>query len=156
MRQLNNCQLFSRLTINKTNDSKVVKIRKVQKVNIMADFRNLAKRATTLSEVMTDREKVTTDQLIEKYPNCVTIVAFDYIQSKKSKGMYPVFNIAEDPTVFCNGGTVLDRIFKDFIAACDGDISAASNELRRQGGLAVKLSKGSTKSGDDLTVVEVL
>ena len=52
----------------------------------MADFRNMAKRQTTLSEVMTDRDKISTDELIKKYPDGVTIVAFDYIQSKKSKG----------------------------------------------------------------------
>lgn len=122
----------------------------------MADFRNMAKRQTTLSEVMNDRDKVSTDELIEKYPDGVTINAFDYITSKKSKGKYPVFNIAEDPKVFCNGGTILDRIFQDFVNAMDGDVAAASNELRRQGGLKVKLSHGETKNGDDLTVVEVL
>ena len=122
----------------------------------MADFRNMAKRQTTLSEVMTDRDKISTDELIAKYPDGVTIVAFDYIQSKKSKGNYPVFNIAEDATVFCNAGTVLDRIFTDFVNSMDGDVKAASDELRRQGGLQVKLSKGETKAGDELTLVEVI
>lgn len=122
----------------------------------MADFRSMAKRQTTLSEVMNDREKITTQELIERYPDGITIVAFDYIQSKKSKGKYPVFNFSEDMTVFCNGGTVLDRIFTDFVNAMDGDVAAASNELRRQGGLQVKLSNGKTKAGDDLVMVEVI
>lgn len=122
----------------------------------MADFRSMAKRQTTLSEVMNDREKITTQEVIEQYPDGITIIAFDYIQSKKSKGKYPVFNFAEDTTVFCNGGTVLDRIFTDFVNAMDGDVAAASNELRRQGGLQVKLSNGKTKAGDDLVMVEVI
>lgn len=122
----------------------------------MADFRNMAKRQTTLSEVMTDRDKISTYDLIAKYPDGVTIVAFDYIKSKKSISKYPVFNIAEDATVFCNGGTILDHIFHDFVEAMDGDVKAASDELRRQGGLRVKLSKGETKSGDELTIVEVI
>ena len=50
----------------------------------MADFRNMAKRQTTLSEVMTDRDKISTEDIIAKNPDGVTIVAFDYIQSKKS------------------------------------------------------------------------
>lgn len=116
----------------------------------------MAKRQTTLSEVMNDREKITTQEVIERYPDGITIVAFDYIQSKKSKGKYPVFNFSEDMTVFCNGGTVLDRIFTDFVNAMDGDVAAASNELRRQGGLQVKLSNGKTKAGDDLVMVEVI
>jgi hypothetical protein len=122
----------------------------------MKDFRNLAKRQTTLSAVMVDREKVKTEDLIESYPDGLTIVAFDYVTSKKSKGSYPVFNIAEDPTIFCNGGTVLDRIFKEFVEACDGDVAMASDELRRQGGLKVILGKGTTRAGDELITVEVI
>lgn len=122
----------------------------------MADFRELAKRQTTLSEVMVDRTKVKTDDLIQKYPDGFTIIAFDYVNSKKSKVPYPVYNIAEDPTVFCNGGTVLDRIFSEFVKQMDGDVAAASNELRRQGGLKVKLGHGTTKAGDELTTVEIL
>lgn len=122
----------------------------------MVDFRNLAKRETTLSDVMNDRRKISTREVIEKYPDGITINAFDYIQSKKSKDKYPVFNFEEDSTVFCNGGTILDRIFTDFVKAMDGDVAAASNELRRQGGLKVKLSYGETKSGDELVMVEVI
>ena len=58
----------------------------------MVDFRNLAKRETTLSDVMNDRKKISTREVIEKYPDGITINAFDYIQSKKSKNKYPVFN----------------------------------------------------------------
>lgn len=122
----------------------------------MKDFRNLAKRQTTLTPIMEDREKISTDDIIDGYPDGITIIAFDYIMGKKSKGKYPVYNFAEDTTVFANAGTVLDRIFRDFVDACDGDVEQASNELRRQGGLKVKLGHGTTKAGDDLTTVEVL
>ena len=53
----------------------------------MQNFKDLAKRQTTLSEVMLDREKVTTEELMEKYPGGVTIIAFDYITSRKSIGI---------------------------------------------------------------------
>lgn len=122
----------------------------------MRDFREIAKKETSLSEVMTDRTKVSTDDLIEQYPDGVTITAFDYVQSKKSEGKYPVFNIAEDATVFCNAGTILTRIFDEFVAECNGNVDKASSELRRQGGLKVKLGHGQTKSGDDLITVEII
>ena len=38
----------------------------------------------------------------------------------------------------------------------DGGGKGGSDELRRQGGLQVKLSKGKTKAGDELTLVEVI
>lgn len=122
----------------------------------MVDFRNLAKKETSLSDVMTDRTKVTSEELMEKYPDGFNIIAFDYVQSKKSKGKYPVFNIEDDPTIFCNAGTILTRIFDEFVNAMEGDVDAASEELRRQGGIMVKLGKGKTKAGDDLVTVEVL
>lgn len=120
------------------------------------DFRALAKKQTSLSEVMTDREKVTSEELMETYPEGFTIVAFDMVQSKKSHGKYPVFNIAEDNTIFANAGTILTRIFNEMVDAMGGDVDKASNELRRQGGLKVKLGHGTTKAGDDLITVEVL
>ena len=122
----------------------------------MRDFRELAKKETSLSDVMTDRTKVTSDDLIEAYPDGFNIIAFDYVQSKKSKGKYPVFNIEEDPTIFCNASTILTRIFDEFVSECDGDVDLASNELRRQGGLSVKLGRGRTKAGDELITVEVI
>lgn len=122
----------------------------------MVDFKALAQRQTTLSEVMIDREKVKTDDLIEAYPDGVTITAFDYVMSKKTKNEYPVFNIAEDDKIFCNGGTVLDRIFSEYVRVFEGDVTKASNELKRQGGLKVKLGHGTTKDGQELITVEVL
>lgn len=120
------------------------------------DFRDLAKRQTTLSEVMLDREKITSDEIIQMYPDGITITAFDYVISKKTRKSYPIYNFAENVKVFANGGTILDRIFSEFVKACDGDVAAASAELRRQGGLKVRLYHGTTKAGDDLVCVEVV
>lgn len=120
------------------------------------DFRDLAKRQTTLSDIMVDRNKITTEEIIEKYPNGITITAFDYVMSKKTRKEYPIYTFMEDPKVFANGGTILDRIFSEFVKYCDGDVQQASSELRRQGGLKVKLYKGVTKAGDELTCVDVL
>lgn len=122
----------------------------------MRDFRQLAIKETSLSDVMTDREKISTDELISKYPNGFTIIAFDYVQSKKSDGKYPVFNIEEDPSVFGNAPTILQRIFDSMVAECKGDVDAASDELRRQGGLTIKFGHGKTKAGDDVITVEVI
>lgn len=120
------------------------------------DFKALAKKQTTLSTIMADREKMSNDELIEKYPDGVTIMAFDYVTSKKTSKQYPVFNFAEDPSVFVNGGTVIDRVFAEFVKVCGGDVDAASQELKRQGGLKVKFGHGTTKNGDDLITVEIL
>lgn len=120
------------------------------------DFRNLAKKQTTLSTIMADREKMSNDKLIATYPDGVTITGFDYVTSKKTGKQYPVFTIAEDAGVFVNGGTVIDRVFQEFVKVCDGDVDAASQELKRQGGLKVKFGHGTTKAGDELITVEII
>lgn len=120
------------------------------------DFRNLAKKQTTLSTIMADREKMSNDTLIETYPDGVTITSFDYVTSKKTGKQYPVFTIAEDAGVFVNGGTVIDRVFQEFVKVCGGDVDGASQELKRQGGLKVKFGHGTTKSGDSLITVEII
>ena len=121
----------------------------------MKNFKELATKATSLSSIMEGRTKISTDELIETYPDGVKITGFDYIPNKKNE-KYPVFTIEEDNEVFVNGGTVIKRIFDDFVGACDCDVDEASRELKRQGGLNVKFYWGETKAGDKLVKVEIL
>lgn len=120
------------------------------------NFRDLAKKQTTLSVIMEGRTKVKTEYLINTYPDGFTIDGFDFITSKKTGEKYPVFKIAEDDKIFCNAGTILTRIFTEFVEQFKGDVDGASRELKRQGGLKVKLGVGTTAAGDTLTTVEII
>lgn len=122
----------------------------------MKDFRSIAKRETTLSEVMNEKTKMTTEELIKRYPQGFTINRFDFIRSVKNNDKYAVYNIAEDNTIFASAGTVLNRIFNDFVDEYEGDVYGASNALNEFGGLHVKLSYGKTRKGDGVVLVEIL
>ena len=119
------------------------------------NFKDLAVKATSLSQIMEGRTKVSTNDMIDKYPDGFTINGFDYVANKKGE-KYCVFTIEEDDTIFVNGATVIQRIFDEFVDSMGGDVDAASRELKRQGGLEVKFSWGQTKSGDQLVQVTVL
>lgn len=119
------------------------------------DFRALAQKATTLSELMTDRTKASTEDMVRNYPDGFTIDRFDIV-STGADTVFPVFTIREDDDIFYMGGAVLYKIVNTFIEAFDGDVDAASEMLHKDGGLKVKLITGRTKKGNSLTKVEII
>ena len=117
-------------------------------------FTEIARKATTLSPVMENRDKTTVDDIIANYPEGVTIIEFDIINT--SLDSFPVFVYAEDITKFCFGGTILHNIFDDFVAKFDGDIEAASNALKAAGGVKMAFSKSRTKNGNNITLPKIV
>lgn len=123
-------------------------------------FVNIAKEQTVFSPVFENREKTTTQDIIDKYPDGVTLVEFDIVsmydeRSKQDKPV-PVFAIKEDDGVAFFGGVVLCKMAQAWAAAYDGDIAAASSELKATGGVKVKLTNSKTKNHQDVVSVEVL
>lgn len=120
----------------------------------MFNFKAAALKSTTLSELMNDRVKVSTDEIINQHPNGVTIEQFDSVSAGDAQ--YYIATIKEDPQVYINCGTVLSKVFDAFVAGFDGDIAGASAELKNAGGIKVKLTKSRTRGGNTITTVTVL
>ena len=117
----------------------------------MSKFRDLAVRATTLSDLMDGRDKIDTEDLISEYPNGFTVDDLDLC----TVGDEPlwVYTIRENDDAFAFAGSVLKKIFDAFLASCEGDLDTLRNEFD---GLKIKLKSGKTKKGKDITLVEVL
>lgn len=120
----------------------------------MANFRKQAQAATSISGLMEGKTKIRTAELIKDYPAGVTIIGFDLIPGKD--GSYPIFAIAEDPSVFFSGGAVLQNIVADWMADYGTDIDRANEDLRAEGGVKIRLEQGTTKAGRSITRVTVL
>ena len=118
------------------------------------NFRERAMDATTLSKLMNDREKLSTEDVIALYPEGITIEEFDSVMMKE--GQYYVCTFKEEPTKYLNCGSVLSKIFDTYVSAFDGDITGASEGLKASGGLRVKLSKSRTRGGNNITTVTVI
>ena len=119
-------------------------------------FKALAIETTCLSELMADREMVTTDHIISRYPEGVTIIAFDIVKlSDAEEDRYPILVCKENTDIFFNGGLVLLKVVERWM---EGYSSAeeASADLLTEGGVKVKLSKGKTKNGRTITKVEII
>lgn len=123
-------------------------------MNNTINFKELAIQATTLSPLMADREKVSTDEIINQYPEGITITSFDSVTL--NDGQYYIATFKEDESAYLNCGQILSKVFDQFVNAFDGNITEASETLRANGGLKVKLNRSRTRGGNSLTTVTVV
>ena len=121
----------------------------------MANFREIAAKTLSLSDLMAGREKMTTDELIGKI---VTCIGFDFatITDHGEEKTFPVLIFKEDPEKYYCGGTLLAKMCAAWAAEYDGDVAAASDALYDEGGVKISFSSGKTKSGNNLTSVDVV
>lgn len=113
-------------------------------------FTKSAKEALGGSPVMQDRTKISTEEIIAKYPNGITVTEFDFIAKADGEG-YPVFAFAEDPTRYFNGGSLANKVAARWVSMYDGDVYAASTDLKNSGGVKIKLEMRKTKTGRTIT-----
>ena len=121
------------------------------------NFKKSATKNLVVSSLMQDREKISVEEIIAKYPEGITIVAFDMIHGA-ANGDYPVVLFTEDDSKFLmGGGKIFAGIVNDWLANFEGDSAKGSSELAEQGGCKIKFSKRrSTKSNFTYTVPEIL
>lgn len=119
------------------------------------NFRKIALDEMSLSPLMAGRDKIATDDLIGQ---TVTVVAFDFatITDKGEEKTFPVLLLEEYPENYYNGGILLSKLCVAWAAAFDGDVEEASNALAEQGGVKLKFTSTRTKSGNNLTSVQVI
>lgn len=121
----------------------------------MKNFKEIAVKTLSLSELMAGREQLKTEELIDE--TC-TIVAFDFatITDKGVEKTFPVVLFKEYPDHYYNGGTLLMKLCQAWAAEYDGDYEAASADLEKSGGVQIRFRSTRTKSGNNLTSVDVI
>ena len=121
----------------------------------MNNLRDLARNATTLSELMENRKKIQTGEVIKSFPDGITLNAVDVIKTSDAK--YPVFTFLEDSSRFYCGGIVLSKIVDTWLKAYNGDLGMLNHDLAESGGVKVKLTETKTRDGkNNITEVEVV
>ena len=122
--------------------------------NIMFDFRKTALESTLLSKLQNDREKISTHDLIQQFPDGITVNAFDFatIDGK----VFAVVTFNEDDSLYYNGGTVLSKMCVAWAAGFGGDPDSASVALAKAGGVKLKFAEEKTKGGNNVTTITVV
>jgi hypothetical protein len=119
------------------------------------NFKKMAQDELSLSPLMAGRDQIKTDDLIGQ---TVTVVGFDFatITDKGVEKTFPVLLLKEYPDRYYNGGALLSKLCRCWAEASDGDIEAASNDLAAEGGVQLRFTATKTKSGNNLTAVDVV
>lgn len=125
------------------------------------DFKKIALDATTMSELISGRDKMDTEELIKKYPDGVTIDFIDNVNMQQEDGEENVwiFVTEEQPDKFTFAGFVLAKIFNNILAEFEGDYAEmieTYNSALKEDKLRVKLERAKTKSKREITKVTVL
>lgn len=123
------------------------------------NFKESAKKATTVSDLMEGREKIKVSDIIgdSVLKGEVTLTNFDLVNGTDKDGQsitYPIFTYKEDDSKFFNGGYVLNKVVQQWISDFDGDVEKCRAEFVQSGGVAIVMNAGQTKNGHNIVNVE--
>lgn len=128
------------------------------------NFKQVAQENTLLSAIMVGKEKLETEQVINKE---LTIIAFDFAPKFDQAGNriidsntgevdeFGVVVFAEMPDHYYCVGAVFTKVCKAWASAFKS-AAEASEALAAEGGVRVKFTPSKTKKGNNLTAVEIL
>lgn len=112
-----------------------------------------AKAATASCALMENRTKISTEELINKYPEGVTVTAFDFLNG--DNGKYPVCVFTENNNECFFGGTSMTDICNSWMEGYN-TTEQCSTDLKAAGGVKIKFEKAKTKSGRNFIKAEVV
>lgn len=127
-------------------------------------FKQAAQEVTLLSPIMMNREKLDTDDVINRE---LTIIAFDFAPKfdkdgnpiiDQSTGEVDTFGVVvfeEMPDKYYCVGSVFTKVCHAWAAPFES-AAEASEALESEGGVKVRFRPSKTKKGNNLTAVEIL
>lgn len=127
-------------------------------------FKSIAQETTVLCKLQAGRTKLDSDGVVDKV---LTITAFDFAPKMDENNrplvdtetgeveVYGVVTFKEMPDRYYNVGKIFTKVCKAWAAGYSSP-EEASEALAEEGGVKVKFSPGKTKSGNNLTTVEIV
>lgn len=119
----------------------------------MRNFKAVAKEMTEGSFVTVGRDKVEIDDVINMYPEGVTVTQFDFLTG--DNGDFAVCAFAEDDKACFFGGKILTDMCKAWFEGY-ATTKDASADLTAEGGVKLRFKRSKTKTNRDVTLVEVV
>lgn len=127
------------------------------------NFKKVAQDTTILCPVMTGREKLETQEVLERE---LTIIEFGFAPKYDQDGgvvldetgkpdTFGVVVFKEMPEFYYCVGAIFTKVCKAWAASFDSP-EEASKALAEEGGVRVKFTPSKTKRGKKMTAVEIL
>lgn len=115
----------------------------------MGILNELTKKSLSVSELAEDKEKISTEEIIEEYENGITIDKIDIVvMNNKDTGIY---TFKENKSVFAYAGHILTNLFKLWVDKL-GSVEEVNKVLKTEK-VKIKLEQGQTLDGNDITKV---
>lgn len=119
----------------------------------MSNFKAIAKEHTEGSFVTVGREKVDMGDIINAFPDGVTVMEFDFLTGEN--GEFAVCAFKEDENACFFGGKILTDMCKAWAEGYNST-KDASADLTAEGGVKLRFKRSKTKANRDVTLVEVV
>lgn len=124
------------------------------------NFTQIAKENLSLCKLAAGRTKMTTDEVAG---HTYTVIGFDFAPKISKETRMPISNpetgevetygvviFDEVPDKYYNVGVVFNKVCQAWLAAFDGNLEAANEMLREQGGVKVMFTRGYTGGGNNI------
>lgn len=115
-------------------------------------LKSIAQDLTRLSPLMENREKVSTSDMIKKYPNGFEVGEVDIVTLPDAR--YAVITPKDDDKIFYTGGLVLTKIVDAWLAV-EPDKQQLYKQLDKEK-IKLKLKEEKTRGNNNITTVEVI
>lgn len=109
----------------------------------MKSLKKIAEKELTLSDLMVERDKIDTEEIIDTYEDGITLDQIDMCKIDDEE--VAVYTFREDKDVFAFGGHILKNLFKSWIEEY-GSIEEVNKALVKEN-IVLTLSRGKTKDG---------
>lgn len=106
----------------------------------------------SMSELMNDREKIETEDIISDYPDGITITEFEKVSMNDDE--FYVYTFKEDKEKFAFGGFMINKFF-DNVVEKYGDEEKANKALSVYGGIKIVFESKKTKKGQPITNIRL-
>lgn len=123
----------------------------------MKSIREIAQKATTLSNVTEGNTKISNEEIIDHLDGRIAIDEIDRISAKGIDGKISdtyVYHIAKTK-YFAFAGFVLSKVFDQILEEYEGDYTEVNLQLQAEP-LEIKMTSGTTRGGRRIALIEVL
>ena len=119
----------------------------------MGNFKQRAIDATTTSKLLENRTKISTEEVLAKYPEGVTVIGFDFLTG--DNGKYPVCIFKENNNECFFGGTAMTEICNRWMEGYN-TVDECNADLAAEGGVKLKFEKSKTKQNRNFIKISIV
>ena len=120
----------------------------------MKNLKQLFNETFVMSELMANKDKIETEDIINDYPEGITITDFEKVEmdNGEKQDEFYVFLFKENKEVFAFGGFMINKFFDSMCEEYGGE-EKANEILKEYGGIKIVFESSKTKKNQPITTI---